>query len=102
MLHPALRRGWTDDVYAASRRAARLVQDELRSALGFPDRGLNERSDITGFNWSNVPVVLVEMGFMTNPGEDRVLASSAGRRDAALGLCRGALRVLRLPPARCR
>jgi N-acetylmuramoyl-L-alanine amidase len=32
-LHPALRQGWTDDVYAASRRAARLVQVEVvRSA----------------------------------------------------------------------
>lgn len=102
VLHPALRRGWTDDVYAASRRAARLVQSELRAALGFPDRGLQERSDITGFNWSNVPVVLAEMGFMTNPSEDRILASEVGRRRAALGLCRGVLRLLRLPPERCR
>ena len=27
-LYPALRRGWTDDVYAESRRAARIVQAE--------------------------------------------------------------------------
>ena len=37
-LTPALRRGWTDDVYRASRRAATLVQAELVRALGFPDR----------------------------------------------------------------
>lgn len=101
VLHPAWRRGWTDDVHAASRRAARLVQAELRGALGFPDRGLQERADITGFNWSNVPVVLAEMGFMTNPTEDRILAAAAGRRQAAMGLCRGTLRVLRLDPRRC-
>ena len=47
-------------------------------ALGFPDRGLQEHSDFTGFNWSNVPVILVEMGFMTNPAEDRALATDAG------------------------
>lgn len=101
VLYPALRRGWTDDVYAASRRAARLIQPELRHALGFPDRGLQERTDITGFNWADVPVVLAEMGFMTNPTEDRVLASPGGRRAAALGLCRGTVRFLRLPPSRC-
>ena len=100
-LYPALRAGWTDDVYPASRRAASIVQSELVRALGFPDRGLQERSDFTGFNWADVPVILVELGFMTNPTEDRLLASPAYRRRAALGLCRGTLRFLGYPPARC-
>jgi N-acetylmuramoyl-L-alanine amidase len=101
-LTPTLRRGWTDDVYAASLRAARLVQADLVRALGFPDRGIQERSDFTGFNWADVPVILVELGFMTNPAEDRALARPAVRERAALGLCRGTLRFLGLPPARCR
>jgi N-acetylmuramoyl-L-alanine amidase len=101
-LTPALRRGWTDDVYRSSRRAAALVQAELVRALGFPDRGIQERSDFTGFNWADVPVILVEMGFMTNPSEDRALARPVVRGRAALGLCRGTLRFLGLPPARCR
>jgi N-acetylmuramoyl-L-alanine amidase len=100
-LYPALRRGWTDDVYAPSRRAAGVVQRELVGALGFPDRGLNERSDFTGFNWSNVPVILVEMGFMTNPTDDRLLATVAYQRRAAVGLCRGTLRFLGRSPADC-
>jgi N-acetylmuramoyl-L-alanine amidase len=100
-LYPAFHRGWTDDVYRRSRRAATLVQDELVHALGFPDRGLQERSDFTGFNWSNVPVILVEMGFMTNPVEDRLLATDAYRRRAALGLCRGTLRFLDRDPSAC-
>lgn len=100
-LTPALHRGWTDDVYAASRRAATLVQAELVRALGFPSRGIQERSDFTGFNWADVPVILVEMGFMTNPTEDRALARPAVRQRAALGLCRGTLRFLGLAPARC-
>ncbi len=101
-LHPALRRGWTDDVYAPSKRAARVVQGELVRALGFPDRGLNERGDFTGFNWADVPVILVEMGFMTNPTDDRLLATSAYQQRAAVGLCRGALRFVGRSPAACR
>jgi len=93
-LYPALRRGWTDDVYAESRRLARIVQAELVRTLGFPDRGLQERSDFTGFNWADVPVILVELGFMTNPTEDRLLASPAYQHRAAAGLCRGTLRFL--------
>lgn len=101
-LYPALRRGWTDDVYASSKRAARTVQSELVRALGFPDRGLQERSDFTGFNWADVPVILVEMGFMTNATEDRLLATSAYQRRAAVGLCRGALRYLGRTTTACR
>jgi N-acetylmuramoyl-L-alanine amidase len=101
-LYPALRRGWTDDVYAESKRAATIVQRDLRAALGFPDRGLQERSDFTGFNWADVPVILVEMGFMSNPTEDRLLATPAYQRRAALGLCRGTLRYLGRAPSACR
>jgi N-acetylmuramoyl-L-alanine amidase len=100
-LYPAFRRGWTDDVYAVSKRAAGIVQSELVKSLGFPDRGLQERTDFTGFNWSNVPVTLVEMGFMTNPTEDRLLATNAYQRRAAIGLCRGTLRFLGRPPTAC-
>ena len=100
-LYPALHAGWTDDVYASSKRAAGIVQREVVRALGFPDRGLQEHSDFTGFNWSNVPVILVELGFMTNPTEDRLLGTAAYRDRAAVGLCRGTLRFLRRDPAAC-
>jgi N-acetylmuramoyl-L-alanine amidase len=93
-LYPALRAGWTDDVYAESRRAAGIVQRELVRSLRFPDRGLQERADFTGFNWADVPVILVEMGFMTNRTDDRLLATAAYQQRAAVGLCRGTLRLL--------
>jgi N-acetylmuramoyl-L-alanine amidase len=102
ILYPARIAGWTDDIYPASKRAAGIVQAELVRALGFPDRGLQEHTDFTGFNWSNVPVILVEMGFMTNPTEDRALGTSAVRDRAAVGLCRGTLRFLGRNPGRCR
>jgi N-acetylmuramoyl-L-alanine amidase len=100
-LYPALRAGWTDDIYGPSRSAARIVQSELVRSLGFPDRGLQERSDMTGFNWADVPTILVEVGFMTSPTEDRALVSEAYRERAAHGLCRGVLRFLRRSPSRC-
>ena len=100
-LVPALRAGWTDDVRARSRRAAAAVQRELVRALGFPDRGIQERSDFTGFNWADVPVILVELGFMTNPVEDRLLSRPATRQRAAVGLCRGTLAYLGRPPTHC-
>jgi N-acetylmuramoyl-L-alanine amidase len=75
-LYPASIKGWTDDIFAASKRAAAIVQRDLIAATGAQDRGLQQRSDLTGFNWSDVPVVLVEMGFMSNAAEDKRLRSS--------------------------
>ena len=91
-LVPALRRGWTGDVYAASRRAGRLVQAELVRATGARDLGVVERSDLTGFNWADVPVVLAETGFMTNPRERRLLESAAYQSKLARGLAAAARR----------
>lgn len=88
-LVPARRRGWTDDVYGSSRRAARSIQRSLVGATGARDLGLVERSDLTGFNWADVPVVLVETGFMTNPTEGRLLRSSGYQWRVARGLAAG-------------
>lgn len=88
-LYPARRRGWTDDVYGPSLRAARAIQRSLVTATGAPDLGLVERSDLTGFNWADVPVVLAETGFMTNPREGRLLRSSAYQWRVARGLAAG-------------
>src|SRR5207244_8505770 len=70
---PALHRGWTDDIYAASLRAAGAVQRAVVRSTGAADLGLSPRADLTGFNWANVPVVLVETGLMSNPRESRLL-----------------------------
>ena len=88
-LYPALRRGWTDDVYERSRRAARAAQRALVHTTGARDLGLVERSDLTGFNWANVPVVLVEAGFLTNRREGRLLRTAAYQRRVARGLTEG-------------
>ena len=70
------------------------MQRRLVARLGSRDLGIQERSDLTGFNWADVPVVLVELGFLSNPREDRLLASPAYRSRAAAGLRDGVLAFL--------
>jgi N-acetylmuramoyl-L-alanine amidase len=88
-LTPALHRGWTSDVYRESRRAAQAIQRGVVSATGARYLGVVERSDLTGFNWADVPVVLAETGFMSNPTEGRLLRSSAYQWRVARGLTAG-------------
>jgi N-acetylmuramoyl-L-alanine amidase len=94
MLYPRWHRGWTDDVYRPSRHAAAIVQRQLIRATGALDRGLVARGDLTGFNWANVPVILAETGFMSNPRERRLLQSDWYQWRVARGLAAGAVRFI--------
>jgi N-acetylmuramoyl-L-alanine amidase len=89
-LYPAFHRGWTDDIYAPSLKAARLVQAASLKATGAVSLGLVPRSDLTGFNWSDVPAVLVETGFLSNPRERALLQSPRYQWRIARGLTAGA------------
>jgi N-acetylmuramoyl-L-alanine amidase len=88
-LYPAFRRGWTDDIFGRSRRAARLVQRALADATRAPDLGTVVRSDLTGFNWADVPAILVETGFLSNPAERRLLHAPAYQQRIARSLAAG-------------
>jgi N-acetylmuramoyl-L-alanine amidase len=94
-LYPVYRRGWTDDIYVRSLRAARAVQRNIVAATGARDLGLFPRSDLTGFNWADVPSILVETGFTSNPGERRKLESDAYEWRVARGLIAGVARFVR-------
>jgi len=93
-LYPVYRRGWTDDIYARSLSAARAVQRSIVAATGARDLGLVPRSDLTGFNWADVPSILVETGFTTNPAERRKLESAAYEWRIARGLVAGVARFV--------
>ena len=95
--YPALHKRWTDDVLPASKNAAKAIQESLVRELGSRDLGTTARRDVTGFNLSNVPVVLTEVGFMTNPGEDRLLTTDAYKQRAAQGIADGILKFV--PPS---
>ena len=88
-LYPSYHRGWTDDIYRRSLRAARVVQRAAVAATGAANNGLGGRSDLTGFNWSNVPAILVETGFMSNAAERQRLQSSLYQWRIARGFTAG-------------
>lgn len=95
VIRPALLKGWTDDIYAASAQLATAVHDGLR-AVGLPNAnyvggdGYDVRGDLGTLNWESRPAVLVELGNMRNPTEAAQM-TDAGYRDRvyAAGLARG-------------
>ena len=66
------------EAYASSRdsRAFRLgddIVDSLVAATGFPRRGMFVRPGLYVLRKTNMPATLVEIGFISNPGEAAVM-----------------------------
>ena len=76
LLVPSKTGKYTAGIYPASQTYAELLKKSLQDS-GVKVNGIFERSDMTGFNWSTVPVVIFEMGFMSNWNEDRMLSDKA-------------------------
>ncbi|HSK48378.1 MAG TPA: N-acetylmuramoyl-L-alanine amidase [Coriobacteriia bacterium] len=92
-LYPAANR-WTESFAGTSKKAARALQSSVVASTGAVDLGIVRRGDLSGFNYSQVPSVLVECGFMSNSVEDRLLASPHYQDKIAEGLAEGTLRWL--------
>ncbi len=65
----------TPSIVEESARLGQLMVDCVSEATGAKNRGTVPRSDLTGLNFSEIPSVFIEMGFMTNPEEDALLSS---------------------------
>ena len=85
---------WTGPIVDESARAGEIVQCSAVEATGASDLGVVERTDLSGFNWCEVPTVLCEMGFMTNYDEDRRLATDEYQQLLAEGIGDGILEYL--------
>ena len=93
-LFPAKNR-WTAAIVSESKAAATAIQTAAVRASGARDGGARPRGNVVGFNWSKVPSVMIETGYLSNPIEDRLLASPTYQDRLATGLAEGVLNYLR-------
>jgi len=80
---------YTDSIYKTSKEYGQIVFNNLIKVVGMNSRGVVEKSDMTGFNWSKVPVMLIEMGFQSNFTEDHLLTTDSYQDKLAKGLADG-------------
>lgn len=89
LLVPGKENEYTKDIYQDSMLAATTILTKVDEKIPLLHNGIFQRGDIAGFNWSEVPVVLVELGFMTNEEEDRKLADETYLADLTRMLADG-------------
>ena len=76
-------------MYKKSRLLSDLILNNYVAAVGCYNEGVWERDDMVANNWSKVPTTLVELGYMTNEREDRLMQTSAYKEKMANGLLNG-------------
>ena len=74
---------------AASYKAAEALMEAMLSATGAKRYGIFKSNNYTGLNWSAVPCILVEMGFMSNAKEDMLLNDPAYQQKLVDGMVNG-------------
>lgn len=80
---------WNPQTYSDSRRLADCLINSYVAQTGLRRRGVYEQDNMAGNNWSTVPCVLFEMGFMTNPSDDLNMADPAFQARMVTGLANG-------------
>lgn len=89
MLYPASSNRWVGGYSSDSKRLSTDILNSYCSATGMKNLGNQPRDDMTGFNWAKMPMTLIELGFMTNPSDDRNMEDSSYQQKMVTGIADG-------------
>ena len=80
---------YVGQLYEESNKLAENVLHSYCQATGFADQGVVTNDTMTGLNWSEIPVMILEMGFMTNEHDDTKMADASFQDQMAEGIAEG-------------
>ncbi|MBU5480447.1 serine hydrolase [Blautia sp. MSJ-19] len=77
------------DLIEKSNTLASCIINSYCAATGLANKGVISADNMTGTNWSTVPVTILEMGFMSNQNDDLYITNSANHETMAKGIADG-------------
>ena len=86
---PSTNNPYCSQIAEASYNLSKCVVDNICSQTGSKNRGVMINDTMSGINWCKVPVTIVEMGFLSNYEEDRLLSDSSYQDKIVNGIVKG-------------
>ena len=88
-MSPTLSNPYCRSIAADSQELSECVVSTLCRRTGAVNRGVTQTDEMTGINWSKIPVALIEMGFMTNKTEDKQMQKKQTQKKMVDGIANG-------------
>lgn len=85
---------YVSSMYGECRRLAESLIGTYCEETGMANGGCMERDDNIGINWSNMPVTVLELGYLTNQSDDYKMEKENFRDQMAEGLAKGIVKYL--------
>ncbi|MCH1981473.1 N-acetylmuramoyl-L-alanine amidase [Ruminococcus sp. OA3] len=77
------------DLISKSQSLSQNIIDTYTASTGFASQGVYITDEMSGINWSTMPVTIVEMGYMSNPSDDASMADPAMQTKMVSGIADG-------------
>ena len=80
---------YISSMYRKNKALSEAVLNAYVSATGCRKEYVWETDSMTGNNWSKVPTTIIEMGYMSNPSEDRRMQQNSYQKKMVRGIANG-------------
>ena len=88
-IYPTTKNPFIPSISKNSKKLSQTILTEFCKATKAKNGGMQARDDLSGSNWSKIPVTVVEMGYMSNAKEDRLMQTAAYQKKMTTGICNG-------------
>lgn len=88
-MSPSQNNPYVSQLFDASNRLSQCIVDSYCAATGFQNLGVQYYDNMTGINWSSIPVTILEMGFMTNENDDLKMNDTSFQQTMVQGIANG-------------
>lgn len=88
-MSPSQNNPYVPQLFESSNLLSQCIIDSYCAVTGFRNLGVQYYDNMTGINWSTVPVTILEMGFMTHPDDDQKMADPSFQQTMAKGIADG-------------